>query len=463
MPRDMEAVKETLRRRLGLLNGKNKISELERLLFEIARREFKPAGKILEETLRETGLDKKERWPFAQLKKALLRRRFPQTQNLDLSSVLLHEVKLLKAPQPKNISDPHSPTQIYIQESSAASPLANRARALCPKIAPAYFKNLKALFHEEGKKWNDSGKSRWIFSGEPYDFLERCPCTKQALCCNYYVLKLGMGCPYDCSYCYLQEYQNLRAILLPTNPEKFLEELSSEFAKNPGRFLRLGTGEYIDSLALDPITEYSKIFVPFFKDKNVLFELKTKSDRVENLLPLDHGGKTVVAWSVNPERIAAAEEWGAAVMPARLAAARRCQDAGYPVALHFDPILDYPGWEKDYRDLIEQIYSTLRPPLQWISLGTLRFAPRLKPVAEHNHPESRIFLGELFVDPLDRKMRYPAPRRLQIYQTLLPEIRRRDPAVPVYLCMEPPALWSQLFGGSLPFSSRLDSWLCQHG
>lgn len=456
----MEALKELLSRRLGVRQGKNKISECVRLLHEISRREEISPEQALEESLEDSGLADEAHWPFPRLKQTLLKRRFPETDKKHYSSALLHELSAGEISAERKHIRKFIPSDIYIQQAALETPIARRVKKLFPEIPVVPFDELKKLYQSESAKWTDMGKQRLVFSNEPYDFLEQCPCTKQALLCNYHVLKLGMGCPYDCSYCYLQEYQNLKSVILPTNPETFLDELAQFFREKPGRFTRIGTGEYTDSLALDHITEYSKILVPFFKDKNVMFELKTKSNNIDNLLSLDHGGKTAIAWSLSPEAIAETEDWDTAPVADRLNAAKACQEAGYPIAFHFDPIIEFEGWKEAYTQLIDQIYSVLKPPIKWMSVGTLRFMPHLKPVVEKRHPNTRIFLGELFVDPMDKKMRYPTEKRISIYRHVLGMIKKHDPQVPVYLCMESNEVWNKVFSEGLPFAGRMDNWIC---
>ena len=65
-----------------------------------------------------------------------------------------------------------------------------------------------------------------------------------------------------------------------------------------------GLGEFTDSLLLDPFTELSRLLVPYFaKTPNAVLELKTKTNFVENLRGLDHGGHTIIAWSLNSGEI----------------------------------------------------------------------------------------------------------------------------------------------------------------
>jgi len=86
----------------------------------------------------------------------------------------------------------------------------------------------------------------------------------------------------DCSYCFLQEYlANNPTLKVFTNIDDLLGEVAKWWIVNPGDNFRIGTGELSDSLALDHLLGFSADLVPFFflpSGKNVLLELKTKSD-----------------------------------------------------------------------------------------------------------------------------------------------------------------------------------------
>ena len=118
-----------------------------------------------------------------------------------------------------------------------------------------------------------------------------------------------------------------------SNVDGMLSELGNLLKKNSSKYFRIGTGELSDSLAFDYLTGFSKIIVPFFaRRKNAVLELKTKTNEIRNLVGLDHGGKTVVAWSVNPQRIIDSEELCSASLEQRIDAAVVCQQNGYNIA-----------------------------------------------------------------------------------------------------------------------------------
>ena len=282
------------------------------------------------------------------------------------------------------------------------------------------------------------------YMGEP---LKPCPGTSGRLCCNYLVVNLAEGCPLNCSYCILQGYMNSPYLTLYANVGYFLDRIHARLNSEPRRTFRIGTGELTDSLALDPITCLSQTLVPFFAEQeNGVLELKTKTAAVGNLLGLEHRGRTVVAWSLNPQVVIDSDETYSATSEERLRAAALCQEASYRLAFHFDPIVHYEGWEEGYRAVVEQLFTHIRPEsVAWISMGGLRFSPGMKPIMRERFPRSRLPLGEL-VPCEDGKLRYFRPLRVEMYRKLLSWIKSSAPRVPIYFCMESPQVWRQVFG-----------------
>ena len=270
-----------------------------------------------------------------------------------------------------------------------------------------------------------------------------CPCAAGHISCNYVVISHILGCPYQCSYCFLHTFYGKDEIVIYDNNDDIVAQVSERMraAEDP---LRIGTGEYSDSLALDRGTGLSARLIELFaqQDRHLL-ELKTKSDKVDHLLGLGHKGRTVFAWSVNPEKIVVSDEEGSVSLAKRIFAAKKCAAAGYPVAFHFDPIIFYPGWEKDYQEVIELIFSEIGPgKVAWMSLGALRFAPELKEIIGRRFPRSSIAFDRLGAGE-DGKMRYPAQMRVSMFREMFGWIRARSQDVYVYLCMESAGVWQK--------------------
>ncbi|MCF7823275.1 MAG: DNA photolyase [Candidatus Marinimicrobia bacterium] len=289
--------------------------------------------------------------------------------------------------------------------------------------------------------------------------VKQCPGTDRTYrCCNYHVINQTSNCPIDCTYCILQFYLNNPVTTVYANTEKLLTEVKDKIATQPDRFFRIGTGELSDSLAFDSSSEYSKDVVEYFASlPNVLLELKTKSNKIENLLELDHKGHTVVSWSVNPQVIIDAEEHKAASLDERLEALAQVQATGYKIGFHFDPLLYHEGWERNYPDLIRQLFAVVDPKnVAWISIGSLRFPPEMKEKVLEKFPRSKIMFAEL-IRGMDGKMRYPKPLRLDMYRTVyntLREVGGQD--LFIYFCMESAEIWERTMGWSPESNEHLD-------
>jgi spore photoproduct lyase len=276
-------------------------------------------------------------------------------------------------------------------------------------------------------------------------FIRACPGTRSYRCCDYMILHIGTFCRMDCTYCVLQAYFHPPVMQFFVNREDMLRELDRYLDTGPER--RIGTGEYTDSLIWELWTDTAQVLVPRFaaQDRCVL-ELKTKTQAVETLAGLDHRGRTIVAWSLNTERAVREQERGTASLAARLQAAARCAAWGYPLAFHFDPLLIYDGCEQEYEAVVHRLFDTLpAASVVWISLGSLRFMPALKPIVARRFPRSDIIYGE-FVPGLDGKLRYFKPLRIELFRRVAAAIRARAPDTTVYLCMEDDEVWQRALG-----------------
>jgi spore photoproduct lyase len=284
--------------------------------------------------------------------------------------------------------------------------------------------------------------------------LKPCPGTSNHICCGYYVINAITNCPMDCSYCVLQGYLNNPLLTLYVNWEDLLHEINHFLIRGQPSFPRLGTGELSDSLALETIFPLSQFLVPFFAERpNGILELKTKSANVDPLLALDHRRKTVVSWSLNPPGMIEREEMGTVPLEERIHAARKCQEKGYPLGFHFDPLLYQKGWEEEYQETILQLFKKVDPKgVVWVSLGAFRYPPKLKAIAEERFPQTEVFLGELFPGR-DAKFRYLKEMRVEMYRKMARWLKEVEPNLFIYLCMESKEVWEKVFGWA-PENSR---------
>ncbi|MDO8748449.1 MAG: hypothetical protein Q7J72_04970 [Candidatus Omnitrophota bacterium] len=411
--------------------GVNKKQEIIRLLYEISKREGIEPEDILkeEESLQD----------YLRLKKILLQRRYPLAyQDQPSLKTYLPKFKFQAHPLNSDLAKNKKfyPRKVFIEKSVISSGLATRFKGFFPK---ADFEEIES-FQAYRVKNKDFGigaynkRQETVFIvRENYDFFKKCPCTKCASACGYHIFNLGFGCIYECTYCYLQEYTNTPGIILPANIGDFFNAFNAY--KREG--MRIGSGEFTDSLALDRWTGYSLELIDFFKQHpQVTFEFKTKSIEIDNLLKTKHAGNIVVSWSLNPQAVIDENEFFSSSLEERLAAAKKCVAAGYRVGFHFDPIIYFSGWQSGYAWLIEALFAGIEPKdIAWISLGTLRFRPELKTVIENRFPENKILDEELLLG-YDNKLRYSDKIRYGVYSYMISAIRGYSNDIELYLCME---------------------------
>lgn len=306
------------------------------------------------------------------------------------------------------------------------------------------------------------GKRTWFLTSSPGRLVKECPATPVQLCCRYRTINVITNCPIDCSYCILQGYLNSPWTTIHVNLEDIERQVREYLATDPAHVFRFGTGELSDSLALEQYTGFARRLAQFFLGlENGFLEIKTKYCGVEALQGFDPQGRIGISWSVNPEEIVRREERGASSLRQRLEAARQCQEQGYLIGFHFDPLVHYPQWEEDYSRVVDMIYSFLKPErTTWFSLGGFRYPGFLKPQIQKRFPESRILLGELFPGP-DGKYRYLKKLRIEMYRKMVAWIRAYDPNAFVYLCMESPEVWSAVFGRCPASRDDLDRLFAQ--
>ena len=295
------------------------------------------------------------------------------------------------------------------------------------------------------------------FNGE---FLKPCPGTRRYICCGYQILNIGINCPMECSYCFLQSYINQPSLRLFTNLEDKLNIIGEIIDSAPDRIFRIGTGEFTDSLCLDYLTRWTDLLLPFFsRRKNCLLELKTKTSSIECLTKSRYRKGVAIAWSLNSPHIIANEEQGTAELKGRVLAARECQKAGFLLGFHFDPLIHYPGWERGCEDTVQLLERYIDPEsILWISLGSFRYMPGLKPIIRRRFSATDIFDGE-FVPGLDGKFRYFKPIRVEMYTKMSERLKKWYSDLGLYLCMESDDVWRQSLGWSPKNSTNLTSYL----
>jgi spore photoproduct lyase len=277
------------------------------------------------------------------------------------------------------------------------------------------------------------------------DFWKPCPGTGGGyLCCGYQILTPLRGCGMYCRYCILQVYFEKQVQVAFDNYDDLETEVRRKMAAWKG-IVRFGTGEFGDSLfAEGKLGLSARIAATLEPYENAVVEFKTKSAEVDGLCGIVRPERIVVGFSVNTPRMIGLYENATASLDERLAAAARCEQRGFHVAFHFDPMLWYEGWENEYRAVVDAIYASVKDPrsIAWCSLGGFRTIPQLKKTLRRTGDHLPLFSGEM-IQGLDGKLRYFRPIRVAFYRAMREAFEKYDPEATLYLCMESPDVWEE--------------------
>ena len=265
-------------------------------------------------------------------------------------------------------------------------------------------------------------------------------------CAKFYKLTAYNSCNFWCEYCYL--YLTFRTQPVSThfiNYEKMYDEIVKFDGLDIPKPLRvLNLGELGDPLAVDYITGFAKQIIPFMPEHapgtRLLF--LTKSDCVDDILSLNHGGQSIISFSVNTDAVFQQLEHRTASPDSRLIAASKVQKAGYEVRLRIDPVIFYSTWEKDYIALVEKIFEYVRPAR--ITIGEYRPSNGLANHISARFPESVLLKVNKSLVREGKKLRYPEDLRIRMFRTIIEAIKKYRSDIDIALCKEQPEIWKAL-------------------
>lgn len=199
------------------------------------------------------------------------------------------------------------------------------------------------------------------------------------VCPQFWELKWAVGCPYNCSYCFLQgTFYGRKSFRLKdlSRLGRELEELLS-WADSAGLRLLLNAGELCDSLAVPDATaklvDTLKKVMARHPIHKILFVTKAGLHQVKRFIESVKGFEElfVVSFSVNAHSVAKSFEVAPAVED-RLRAAVALQELGIEIRIRIDPMIPVDGWENDYRSLVENVITKYGLEPERITIGSLR-------------------------------------------------------------------------------------------
>lgn len=269
-----------------------------------------------------------------------------------------------------------------------------------------------------------------------------CPAAspKTMICCNLKTINVVDNCSLGCSYCVLQNHYGEATIKVPTN----LKDILGEMHVPPDKRMRVGTGEYSDSLLWGNRNNILADLMDFTRNHpNIILELKTKSPNIKWLLENELPPNLCVSWSMNPQLIIDHEERGTASLEQRLESARKLADKGVKVGFHFHPMMYFEGWEEQYQSLIKQTTSMFQPSeVLWVSFGVVTLMKGFANQFRKTYQHSKLLQMPMEETP-EGKLTYPYDIRKALYQNAVSSISEWQGKVFNYLCMEHQQIWDE--------------------
>jgi spore photoproduct lyase len=264
-------------------------------------------------------------------------------------------------------------------------------------------------------------------------------------CPNYWHFSPYGFCPYGCRYCYLAGTPGVKfspSVKIYVNLPEMLAEIE-RIARRQEAPIAFYIGKLQDSLALDPLTAYSTVLVPFFAEHPwACLTLLTKSAHVDRLLDLEHRGHSILSWSVNPPEVSAMFEENVPSVDARLQAMSRVAERGYPVRAIMMPIIPIDGWAPSYATFTKRLLEAV--PIRRLTLGGICIYRSARDLMERKMGMRNVVSQHLDASSLkagDGRVRYSRDLRHEVYSLIIESARRLRPDLEIALCLEEQAVW----------------------
>jgi len=270
---------------------------------------------------------------------------------------------------------------------------------------------------------------------------------KNIVCPHFWVFKPIIGCPYQCTYCFLQGtfFGNKAPRLKDLEKTAKQLEMFLSWATSIGLKVLLNVGELCDSLAIPEWTaKVLKTVVPIldkYPGNKLLFLTKAGFNNINFLLKNASFNRfVIVSFSLNPKNIIEHFEIGTAPLEARLKAAERLQEKGYEIRLRIDPIIPVKKWPVHYSELIKAIFEEFHIKPERITIGSLRGLKKTILFAKNKD----------WVKYLDKKektgwgLKIRKDLRFSLYSKILRNLRKYEFSGQLALCKETPDIWRML-------------------
>ena len=266
------------------------------------------------------------------------------------------------------------------------------------------------------------------------------------------------GCVFRCAYCGFG-----RSIHFSLDVERLINGLDDVFARYPEQRLY----KYSNMTDLPPFEPELDAVAPmvrrFAQESDRYLMLFTKSDNIDFLLGLEHGGQTIISWSISCDTASRAVDKRAPTMGERIDAMRKAQAAGYRVRARLSPIVPVRNWRQEYEDLFDEMFAKARPDIITLELlGWFGYEDLAKLVPLDMLDPEPTAAAEAAAEELSSVGWGPFTEDFyqEVYRFCIEAVRRHSATTPVSVCHGTQATWDAL-GGLMGMTP--DNYICNCG
>ena len=288
-------------------------------------------------------------------------------------------------------------SHIYVESQSIESDIAEQSFKRFPKAKIIEIEDYKKIFNKNGQDFQIQKLStKLILAKKQPPFIY--PATdiiQDSGFSNFYYCTPILNCIYNCEYCFLQGMYSSANIVVFTNTEEVKDAVKKQILerKYPDEPLLLSLSYNTDILALENILPLTKQWINFANNTDDLFmEIRTKSGLTSSFNKLKPSKKILFAWTLSPNNIIQKYEHKTPLLERRIMSIQKIVDSGWPVRLSFDPILIYPNWKEDYKQMFERIKETISGDKIFdITIGVFRMSDDFFNRIKKTKPDSDLF------------------------------------------------------------------------
>jgi len=288
-------------------------------------------------------------------------------------------------------------SHIYVESQSIYSDIAEQSFKRFPKAKIIEIEDYKKIFNKNGQDFQIQKLStKLILAKKQPPFIY--PATdiiQDSGFSNFYYCTPILNCIYNCEYCFLQGMYSSANIVVFTNTVEVKDAVKKQILerKYPDEPLLLSLSYNTDILALENILPLTKQWIDFANNTDDLFmEIRTKSGLTSSFNKLKPSKKILFAWTLSPNNIIQKYEHKTPLLERRIMSIQKIVDSGWPVRLSFDPILIYPNWKEDYKQMFERIKETISGDKIFdITIGVFRMSDDFYNRIKKTKPNSDLF------------------------------------------------------------------------